>query len=246
MSSPKRTDAGSSPIGRITKEQLDSSASLESPFPEIGRITREQLDSLLEPLELEVYADLLSNEPRSEAAREKVRRRLREKFDGHLEDSVNRIWDLPSLVVQRPDEEYVRLLIEARDLFTMGYFYSCVAMCGIVGERLVKDLLRASLMVSKAGEVRRPSDSAFDQLERVDLSALSRSSGESGLLDADGVAASKQLLELRNQYAHARGRSAAIDALKSIRALHVLVDCTVSLYKDFHLVGGQLVSRGVA
>jgi hypothetical protein len=34
--------------------------------------------------------------------------------------------------------EYLELLIEARKLYVEGYFYSCVAMCGIVAEDSLK------------------------------------------------------------------------------------------------------------
>ncbi len=49
-----------------------------------------------------------------------------------------------SLAVRKGNDEYLELLTEARELYRSGHFYSCVAMSGIVAERLVKDLLRQS------------------------------------------------------------------------------------------------------
>ena len=85
---------------------------------------------------------------------------------------MERIWELPPLILQKPFGEYVSLLVEARELFIAGLFYSCVAMCGIVGERLVKDMLRSSVLVYKAGNATRPPGEAFDPLEHVEVNGI--------------------------------------------------------------------------
>lgn len=96
-----------------------------------------------------VYVDLLPNQPKNAEVRELFGRQLTEAFEKRLPAAVERIWELPPLMVKEPLGEYVSLLREARDLFVDGRFYACVAMCGIVGERLVKDALRASVLVKK-------------------------------------------------------------------------------------------------
>jgi hypothetical protein len=162
-----------------------------------------------------------------------------------LADSVERLWDLPPVILQRPNDEYVSLLVEARELFTMGYFYSCVAMCGIVGEKLVKDQLRESTLVSIDGAATRPSEEAFDQLERVDVSAIVRFLNKAKLLTDEAKRAAEDLVVLRNQYAHARGKNPQRDALEAIRRLHVLLEGTVSILKDYQIVDGKFVPRTV-
>jgi len=162
-----------------------------------------------------------------------------------LVDAVERMWELPSVILQRPTDEYIALLVEARELFTMGYFYACVAMCGIVGERLIKDLLRTSILVSIDGVTNLPTDEAFDQLERVDVSALARFLNRSNLLSDGAKRAADDLMVLRNQYAHARGKNAQADALESITKLHALLEGTVSLLKDYEIVNGQFVAKTV-
>ena len=196
-----------------------------------------------EPLTREVFIDLRPNQPKNERSRETLRTILREQFEQRLEASVDRLWDLPPIMLQRPANEYVRLLCEARELFISGYFYACVAMCGIVGERLIKDTVRASVLVKHDGLAVRPAEVAFDQLERVDSSNLCRFLKEAQLLNGEAVKAANKLGELRNSYAHARGKDAQGDAVEAIKLLHTLVEDTVSVFKDFEIRNGALVLK---
>jgi len=190
-----------------------------------------------------VYMDVLSNTPKNDQAREGFRQLLQSRFNLRLQDAVERVWELPAVILQRPNDEYISLLVEARELFTMGYFYSCVAMCGIVGEKLVKDLMRGSILVSSEGGVSRPTEEAFDQLERIDASAIVRFLNKAQLLCDDAKKAAVDLAALRNQYAHARGKNPQADALESIKKLHTLLDGTVSVLKDYEIIEGKFVPR---
>lgn len=84
-----------------------------------------------------LYIDFLPNQPKADKTRDNFRNILKGKLEERLEASVDRIWDLPQLAVE-PEGEYLALLLEARDLYVDGRFYLCGAMCGIVGERLIK------------------------------------------------------------------------------------------------------------
>jgi hypothetical protein len=210
-------------------------------------LSKEQVDSLIEAYTGDglrtVYVDFSANRPKTEQAKDEFREQLQIRFDKNLPDAVDRMFELPPLVLQTPDGEYLNLLLEARQLFVTGYFYSCVAMCGIVGERLVKDLLRASLLILRVAGPERPTDAAFDQLERVEISALLQFVGEAELLEDGPRTAAKKLLEMRNQYAHARGKNPFEDAKKAIGWLHALVEGTVSLLKDFEIKDGRFVPK---
>jgi hypothetical protein len=212
-----------------------------------GPVVKEQIEQLLRTAPNEVlanaYKDVRSNEPKNNQAREHFRHSLEDKFDLSLAEAVERIWELPAVILKRADDEYVRLYVEASDLFVGGYFYSCVAMCGIVGEKLVKDLLRASVVIKADGTSRRPSDEAFDQLEHVDVSAIVRFLNRAQLLSDRAAKATTELAVLRNQYAHARGKSPKADALKSLGKLHILLEGTVSILKDHEIVEGKFVPR---
>jgi hypothetical protein len=95
-------------------------------------------------------------------------------------------------------------------------------------------LLRATVLVETKGETARPSDAAFDQLERVEVSGLTRCH-ESRLLSEAAAEAAKDLGELRNRYAHARGKNPPADAREAVRLLDALVTDTVSVMKKLGL-----------
>src|SRR6266542_7151463 len=99
-----------------------------------------------QPTLREVYLDLLPNQPKDEIGRQNAATRLRQQLEMRIEASVERQWDLPPIIVN-PEGEYLALLLEARDLYIDGRFYSCVAMCGIVNQRLIKDTIRASVLI---------------------------------------------------------------------------------------------------
>jgi hypothetical protein len=190
-----------------------------------------------------VFLDLLPNQPKNDQSRENFRQMLEDKFREKIPDAVERIWDLPPIILKKPNENYLALLLEARELFLLGYFYSCVAMCGVVGERLVKDLFRSSILVEKNGQVRRPDEVAFNQFEHIEVSGIVRFLGNAELLSNEAIKAAVKLGELRNRYAHARGQDPQKDALDAIRLLHALVEDTVSVFKDFEIRNGAFMRK---
>jgi len=150
---------------------------------------------------------------------------------------------LPAIILQNPSKEYLGLLLEARELFVAGFHYSCVAMCGIVSERLVKDLFRSSILVQRNGVPEVPSDDESDQLEQVEMRGIVNFLSKAHLLDEDAKKAATALAELRNRYAHAHGKKAESDALKAIGLLHAVVEGTVSVFKDFQIQEGRFVLK---
>jgi hypothetical protein len=190
-----------------------------------------------------VYLDAMPNLPRNDQTREEIQQMLRGRFEHGLAGAVERMWQLPAIILHKPDGGYLELLLEARTLFCEGHFYSCVAMCGIVGERLVKDVLRASVMLEKDGKIARPKDDAFDPFEHVEVRGIIDFLKKGELLSEAAAKAAKDLVELRNQYAHARGKNPSDDAIKAIKYLHLLVEGTVSVFKDFEIKDGVFVRK---
>jgi hypothetical protein len=113
-------------------------------------------------------------------------------------------------------------------------------MCGIVGERLLKDMFRASILIQKAAI---PASAALDQLERTGARAIAEFLSECGLLGDAAQQAAEKLQTLRNRYAHASGSNPQEDAISAIKFLHCIVEGTVSVFKDFELRNGKLVQR---
>jgi len=65
---------------------------------------------------MEVFLDVLPNHPKNDQMRENFKHMLREKFENTLPDAVERIWELPPILLQKRSREYVGLLMEARSL----------------------------------------------------------------------------------------------------------------------------------
>jgi hypothetical protein len=163
-------------------------------------------------------------------------------LEKRIDASVDRVWDLPAIIV-KAEGEYLNLLREARDLYLDGRFYSCVAMCGIVSERIIKDMLRASIWVEKDGQAERPESEAFDELEHAEAYRLARFFLKANLLSKEAFKAAQDLGTLRNKYAHARGGEPQSDALDAIKLLHKVIDGTVSVFKDHEIKDGKFVRK---
>lgn len=190
-----------------------------------------------------VYVDFLPNQPKNDQSREEIAALLKGRFEQRLAAAVDRSWELPPIMLMKPDDVYIGLLLEARELFVAGYFYSCVAMCGVVGERLIKDMLRTSVLIQKNGISERPTDAALEQLERVDTKGIIQFLEKAKLLGAEAAKAANDLGELRNKYVHARGKDPGADATKAIKMLHALVEGTVSVFKEFEIKEGRLAPK---
>jgi hypothetical protein len=188
------------------------------------------------------FIDLRPNWPRTKTNRQVFRRQLREELAGRLEESVDRIWRLPPFGVEYSDV-HVELLVEARELFVQGHFYPCVAMCGIAAERLIKDLLRGSLLLDSVDGPRKPTDGTFDQLERVELFGIVMFLREAELLPPGASKAALDLLRLRNKYAHARGKQPEIDAGKAVAYLQTVVEATISIFRFWETTDGVSWAR---
>ena len=169
--------------------------------------------------------------------REIIRKRLESKID----DVVTRYGSLPALTVY--PGEYCNLLMEARELFVQGYFYSCVAMCGITAERILKDIFTTSVLVISDGQATSPNDTAIKDLESFGAKEMCEFLIHAGVLDQKLRPAFKDLGELRNKYAHAGGKKPKQDASAAIAYLHTIVDGTVSILKDFNIREGKLVRK---
>jgi hypothetical protein len=153
-------------------------------------------------------------------------------------DAILRRWsELPDL--EPTAGPHVPLLLEARELYRHGHFYSCVAMCGIASERIVKDVFVAGLAVWRDETAVAVPDEAIPELDRFELNAIARFLTKAGLLGPDARKAVLDLAELRNRYAHASGAKPRDDALKAVGLLHDVVNRTVSLFAGHERFGSR-------
>lgn len=190
-----------------------------------------------------IYCDFIPNHANDPHLSLVLKESLIEKYKNEVDTEISRIATLPILMAH-PIGEYIELLVEARKVYSLGFFYSCVAMCGISAERITKDILSKVIAIKKTAEdTITPSIKAFEQLELVDLSSLIRFLFESEVISQKALKSVKNLIELRNQYAHARGKSPQKDALTAITELHSYIDETLSVLKYYEIQNGHLVPK---
>ncbi|MBI3127105.1 MAG: hypothetical protein HYZ11_05840 [Candidatus Tectomicrobia bacterium] len=185
------------------------------------------------------FADLLPGVLRRLLAKRRDLDGIKEKLAKHLvldpDETLRRWSELPDL--EPTSGPHVPLLLEARELYRHGHFYSCVAMCGIASERIVKDVLGEGLAVRKDDEALDLPEEAIPEIDRFELSAIARFLTKAGLLTPEARKAVLDLAELRNRYAHGSGAKPREDALKALELLHDVVNRTVSLFAGHERLG---------
>lgn len=136
-------------------------------------------------------------------------------------DTLERLSQLPPLLIE--DGPYCGLIREARDVFVDGYFYACVAMCGISLERFQRDKAEpyGATRTHKMNQVR-----SILQKNRV--------------LSPKTLSLCKNMAGLRNDYAHGHGLNPKEDALKALSWMHSFLDSETNLMRNYVIVDGVL------
>jgi hypothetical protein len=136
-------------------------------------------------------------------------------------DTYERFSRLPPLLIE--NGPYCELIREARDVFVDGYFYACVAMCGISFERFQRDKAKpyGATLEHKMWQVRC-------MLQ------------ENQVLSPESISLCKSMADLRNEYAHGHGLNPKEDALKSLTWMHAFIDNETNLMRDYVIVDGIL------
>ena len=78
------------------------------------------------------------------------------------------------------------------------------------------------------------------------MNGIIRFLNKAALLEDGAQKAAQGLGELRNTYAHARGKDPRTDAIKAIKLLHTLVEGTVSIFKEFEITDEGLARKTAA
>lgn len=135
-----------------------------------------------------------------------------------------RFSQLPPLLIEAGP--YCDLLREARDVFVDGYFYACVAMCGISLERFQRD--KAKLYGAKKTHKAR---TVRNMLK------------ENNAISPETLTLCNKMADLRNNYAHGNGLKPQEDALKALEWIRSFIDEETNLMRDYLIVNGVLNRR---
>jgi hypothetical protein len=135
-----------------------------------------------------------------------------------------RLSRLPPLLID--NGPYCALLREARDVFVDGYFYACVAMCGISLERFQRD---------KAKPYGAARETKLWQIQKI--------LRKNKVVTLKTLVLCKDMADMRNEYAHGHGLKPREDALRALEWTHSFIDNETNLMRDFEVLDGILIRR---
>ncbi len=143
---------------------------------------------------------------------------------------------LPPLMAVH-DEQVMALLVEARETYVDGRYFSAVAAAATAADRILLYLVDR-YGVSRGARASVRSATLGQKLEQMRSLHLISGDQEENL---------RKLNDLRNRYLHPKrpssGRAAARDARRALLRLHKLVDETLSVLRDYTIVSGRLSPR---
>lgn len=190
---------------------------------------------------IEIQMDTVPNILKLDGQEEYVKSLLKQELEHKLNEMIDRYKRLPAVMVQHGESS--KLLYEARKLYVEGYYFSCIAMCGITVERIAKGLLLKSVLFRKGNKLSLPSKDLIKELNRIEINTVRELLIKSGVIDKKLRNPFIKLAELRNKYVHSGGENLENDAKNAIDYLHVIIEGTVSVFKNFKIEDGKLVLK---
>ena len=195
----------------------------------VSDLSQEELEKFFGPGARRDRMDLrpikLSHQKKSKEFREQFEKELKASVEEQLPLITDRYAELPVLHVY--DGDYMPLLLEARELYIMGYFYSCVVTCAVTAEKITRMLFRDQIYIARPPHT--PTDAEMKYLHRLEAMQVIHFLRESNVLNAPTFKACQKLLEQRNVYAHGHGQPSQSEALKACKWLQEFLDGTVSV-----------------
>lgn len=156
------------------------------------------------------------------------------KLDRYLEQ-------LASPILLGGVSPFMRFYQEAESLYREGYFYSCVCVCGITGERIESEVVhRAKAQLEKGEYARRKK-----QFEANGGRGTANLLAHSGLITSGAAEAIVRLWKKRIEYIHPKGPLRPEDDAKAcIRDLAFVINELADAFKFYEIHEGMLVRKG--
>ncbi len=190
---------------------------------------------------IDVWTDLTPNVLKIPGEEENYKEFIIQEFKKNIDDIIKRTKELPAIMTH--PGRYSNILLETRQLYIEGKFYSCVVMCGITAERIAQDLLRVTILFRKGKMGLPPTAEQGKQLEQIPLETVRELLIATKVIENDLKSQFTKIAKLRNKYAHGRGRNPHKDAIKAISSLHQVIEGTVSVFKRFDIKNGKFVPK---
>jgi hypothetical protein len=145
---------------------------------------------------------------------------------------------LPTLIIHQEDE-FLPLLLEARQTYIDGHFFSCVAAAVTTADRICIRLMHRFNL--PAAEQRQMLTRTFGQKIQP-LRAR-------GIITVQQEALLNKMNRIRTRHLHPRTAPSAMttkrDALAAVQLLHELLEGTFSVFRDYEISNGSFVPKPI-
>ena len=164
-------------------------------------------------------------------------RQLVDEVQSDATPRIKRHLRLPTLIIHA-DDEFLPLLLEARETYIHGYFFSCIASAVTTADRICNRLMeRYGVLVRERRRITE--DQTFGQK----IQPLRTR----GIITNDQERLLIRLNRIRNRHLHPkqplRRLTLKRDALQMVRLLHEFLEGTFSVFRDYAVENGRLVPR---
>ncbi len=194
---------------------------------------------------LKVYIDLLKNSyigtPAQKRAFTLQLKRLQiDEIKRTAVDKVKRHLRLPTLIIH-DDDEIRPLLLEARNTYIDGHFFSCIASTATVADRICNNLIERYEIDKSIREQIIQEETLGQKIPRLQ---------SFGLITSEQAAVLESINRIRNKHIHPKSPITELsmkrDALRAISLLHEFLENTVSVFRDYTIEDGRLVPKPIS
>ena len=144
-------------------------------------------------------------------------------FDAKLNEIVNRSISIENLNIIK-NIAFFDLVSEARSLYIEGFYYSTVALCGVIGENICRTIVESAEITinQKKLENKKP-------LIKLDFSALNKILIGLNLISQNSYLNLENIRKLRNDYVHGKTLSNIANAKKDAK---ISINCIITILKN--------------
>ena len=155
--------------------------------------------------------------------RKQLSKEFKKYFDTKLNEVVSRSISVENLNVIK-NITFFDLVSEARSLYIEGFYYSTVALCGVIGENICRTIVESAEITinQKKLENKKP-------LIRLEFSALNKILIGLNLISQNSYRNLEIIRKLRNDYVHGKTLSNIANAKKDAK---ISINCIITILKN--------------
>lgn len=133
--------------------------------------------------------------------RKKYRKALKDKlsknFQSRLKEVIQRYFKIQDLLIIQK-LPFCDLVCEAKELYAEGYFYSTIAICGVIAESIARRVLNGCEIVVNQGRAIK----GKTIFKRLDFVIVNKILINAHLIHQDSYKKLEKIRKLRNKYIH--------------------------------------------